>query len=230
MSEIIKLIIVDDHPLIREGIKQILSFYPTLHIVGEGANGEDALALVKSTPCDLLLLDINMPSMSGIEVVRQLKQSSLSPKILLLTVENDFNTFKEAVDLQVDGYILKDSAGTTLLNAITHIYKGGSFIDQSLTKHVFHLVQDTSVEQDDTSPCHTPFEHLTTREQEVLFYISKGCSNKEIAHKLFLSEKTIRNCITLLFKKIGVKDRVQATIFALNHHIEKPSQALEKAK
>lgn len=220
MTTPIQLIIVDDHPLIREGIKQILSFHPDIHIVGEGANGEDALRLVDSTSCDLLLLDINMPCLNGIDVVRRLKSSHASPKILLLTVENDFNTLKEAIELQVDGYILKESAGTTLVDAINHIQAGGHFIDQSLTKYVFHIVQEIPPEPPEDTWDENPFSLLSPREKEVLFYISQGLSNKQIASKLFLSEKTIRNCITLLFKKIEVKDRVQATLLALSHDFE----------
>lgn len=220
MTQTIQIIIVDDHPLIREGVKQILSFYPHIHIIAEGSNGHEAIELVNLKKCDLLLLDINMPKLSGIDAVRHIRTQHPTLKILLLTVENDFHTLKEAIDLQVDGYILKDSAGTTLLSAIEHIYTGGNFIDQALTKHVFHIVQDTETEPLSSSPAEDPFDLLSDREKEVLFYISKGYSNKEIASKLYLSDKTIRNCITNIFKKINVKDRVQATIFALNHNIE----------
>lgn len=221
MSHHIKIIIVDDHPLIKEGVKQILSFYEDIHIVGEGSNGQEAINLIQNISCDILLLDINMPILNGIEVVKQLRLTHPNLKILLLTVENDFHTLKEAIHLQVNGYILKESAGTTLINAIRHIYSGGNFIDQSLTKYIFDIVQDTSSFMDNSSSIPTnPFESLSHREKEILYYISKGMSNKEIGNKLFLSEKTIRNCITGIFKKINVKDRVQATIYALNHHIE----------
>ena len=173
MGNPIKIIIVDDHPLIREGIKQILSFSEDISIVGEGCNGQEALAL------------------------------------------------------QVNGYILKDSAGTTLIDAIKHIHAGNVFIDQSLNKHIFHLVQEasstgsiTSEPSPDTSVLDSSnplsLNELSDRQKAILYLISRGLSNKEIASQLFLSEKTIRNNITLLFKKINVKDRVQATQFVLN--------------
>lgn len=221
MPEHIKIIIVDDHPLIKEGVKQILSFYEDIHIVGEGSNGKEALDLIQNIPCDMLLLDINMPILNGIEAVKQLRLTHPNLKILLLTVENDFHTLKEAIHLQVNGYILKESAGTTLINAIRHIHSGGNFIDQALTKYIFHIVQDAPSIIDtciDTSL--DPFTSLSQREKEILYYISKGMTNKEIGSKLFLSEKTIRNCITGIFKKLDVKDRVQATIYALNHNID----------
>lgn len=221
MSQPIRIIIVDDHPLIKEGVKQIISFYDDLIVVGEGNNGMEALELVSKLPCDLLLLDINMPKLNGIEVLKKLKVSHPQLKILLLTVENDLHTLKEAIAHKVDGYILKESAGSTLINAIRHIHSGEHFIDQPLTKHIFQLVEkvpDSAAPVKDVAS--EAITSLSPREKEILFYISKGYTSKQIGSKLFLSEKTIRNCTTKLFKKINVTDRVQATIFALKHNIE----------
>lgn len=222
MSQSIEMLIVDDHSLIREGIKQILSIYPEIKIVGEASNGLEAVEFIKTHTCQFILLDINMPVMNGIEAVKNIRFTHPDLKILLLTVENDFHTLKEAINLQVDGYILKESAGTTLINAIRHISSGGNFIDQTLTKYVFHIVQNTSCLQSppEQNLDDTPFGHLSEREKEILLYMSKGMTNKQIGSKLFLSEKTIRNCVTGLFKKLEVKDRVQATVYALNHNID----------
>ena len=218
MTQKIKIIIVDDHPLIKEGLKQILSFYPDIEIVSEGSNGSEAISIVSETSCDILLLDINMPVMSGLDALKIIRQTNPYLKVLLLTVENDFGTLREAIDLKVNGYILKESAGSTLTDAIRHVYSGGNYIDQTLTKHVFNIINEPSVAKESTSKPEMPdpFSLLTEREKEILSYISKGCSNKEIESKLFLSEKTIRNTITSIFKKINVKDRVQAAIYVLN--------------
>ena len=218
MTQKIKIIIVDDHPLIKEGLKQILSFYPDIEIVSEGSNGSEAISIVSETSCDILLLDINMPVMSGLDALKIIRQTNPYLKVLLLTVENDFGTLREAIVLKVNGYILKESAGSTLTDAIRHVYSGGNYIDQTLTKHVFNIINEPSVAKESTSKPEMPdpFSLLTEREKEILSYISKGCSNKEIASKLFLSEKTIRNTITSIFKKINVKDRVQAAIYVLN--------------
>ena len=218
MTQKIQIIIVDDHPLIKEGLKQILSFYPDIEIVSEGSNGSEAISIVSETSCDILLLDINMPVMSGLDALKIIRQTNPYLKVLLLTVENDFGTLREAIDLKVNGYILKESAGSTLTDAIRHVYSGGNYIDQTLTKHVFNIINEPSVAKESTSKPEMPdpFSLLTEREKEILSYISKGCSNKEIASKLFLSEKTIRNTITSIFKKINVKDRVQAAIYVLN--------------
>ncbi|WP_036931364.1 response regulator transcription factor [Proteocatella sphenisci] len=219
MTQKIKIIIIDDHPLIKEGLKQILSFYPDIEIVSEGSNGGEAISIVNNTSCDILLLDINMPVMSGLDALKLIRETHPYLKVLLLTVENDFGTLKEAIDLKVNGYILKESAGSTLTDAIRHVYSGGNYIDQTLTKYVFNIINEPSNNKEHATKLESadPFCLLNEREEEILRYISKGLTNKEIAGKLFLSEKTIRNTITSIFKKINVKDRVQATIFVLNN-------------
>jgi len=228
MNQPIKIIIVDDHPLIKEGIKQILSFYDDIHIVGEGCNGQEALELANNTPCDLLLLDINMPVLNGIEVVRKLKVSHPQLPILLLTVENDYHTIKEAISLNINGYILKESAGSTLVTAIRQIHTGEHFIDSTLTKTLFTLIQDSPLTNTSVVPIEPslqeahPLHTLSLREKEILTHLSKGLTNKEIGAKLFLSEKTIRNSLTKIFKKIDVKDRVHAKAFALEHQVHLP--------
>ena len=147
MTQKIKIIIVDDHPLIKEGLKQILSFYPDIEIVSEGSNGSEAISIVSETSCDILLLDINMPVMSGLDALKIIRQTNPYLKVLLLTVENDFGTLREAIDLKVNGYILKESAGSTLTDAIRHVYSGGNYIDQTLTKHVFNIINDYQNDQ-----------------------------------------------------------------------------------
>ena len=221
MTQPIRIIIVDDHPLIKEGIKQILSFYDDMLIVGEGSNGQEALDLIHTTPCDILLLDINMPIMTGLEVVKQLNEEHIELPILLLTVENDYHTLKEAIDLHINGYMLKESAGVTLISAIREIYQGGHFIDPALTKVLFTLVQGSPLSNKPAASLQStsPIAELSLREKEILSYLVKDLTNKEIASRLFLSEKTIRNSLTKLFKKLEVTDRMEAKAFALKHSI-----------
>ena len=210
----IKLIIVDDHDLIREGLNRILSFEDDLVILGEGKNGMEALDLIKALTPDIVLLDINMPVMDGIETLKKIKEYSKDTKVVMLTVENDRRTINEAIDIGADAYVLKESAGSEITNAIRLVYNGEKYIDKALVKVIFSNIKNNFNREKNI------LDTLTDRELNILFEISTGLRNKEIAEKLFLSEKTIKNYVTNVFRKICVEDRVQATIFAINNNIE----------
>lgn len=213
-NEVIKILVADDHDLIREGLKRILSFEKDMEVVAEAENGEKALRLIKLHEPDVVLLDCNMPLMSGIEVLERIKQHENSTKIIMLTVENDRKTIHTAIDIGADGYMLKDSAGTEIVNAIRIVDKGEKYIDKSLVSLLF---SDLKNKDKKTA---SVLDKLSKREIEVLIKISKGLSNKEIGEQLFLSEKTIKNYATNLFRKINVEDRVQATILAIQNNID----------
>lgn len=210
----IKLIIVDDHDLIREGLNRILSFEDDLVILGEGKNGKEGLELIKILTPDIVLLDINMPEMNGIETLKKIKEYSKDIKVVMLTVENDRRTINEAIDIGADAYVLKESAGSEITNAIRLVHSGEKYIDKALVKIIFSDIKNNFNKEKSI------LDSLTDRELNILFEISTGLRNKEIAEKLFLSEKTIKNYVTNVFRKISVEDRVQATIFAINNNIE----------
>lgn len=217
MENIIKVIVVDDHSLIREGLNRIISFEEDLMITGEFPNGEELLKSIDIKECNVVLLDINMPIKSGIETLRELKAMSNEIKVVMLTVENDRKTIMQAIELGADAYILKESAGAEVVNAIRNVYEGEKYIDKSLIKVMFSdFKKDSNIKNNEKDN----LNFLTNRELNILFEISRGLKNKEIAEKLFLSEKTIKNYITSIFKKIEVEDRVQATIFAIRNNIE----------
>lgn len=210
----IKLIIVDDHDLIREGLNRILSFEEDLDILGEGRNGNEGLGLIKELKPNVVLLDINMPIMDGIETLKSIKAYSKDIKVVMLTVENDRRTINKAIDIGADAYVLKESAGSEITNAIRLVNNGEKYIDKALVKIIFSDIKNNFNKEKNA------LDSLTDRELNILFEISSGLRNKEIAEKLFLSEKTIKNYVTNVFRKIGVEDRVQATIFAINNNIE----------
>lgn len=217
MENVIKVTVVDDHSLIREGLNRIISFEEDLMITGEFSNGEELLKNIDIGECNVVLLDINMPIKSGIETLKELKSISNELKVVMLTVENDRKTIMQAIELGADAYILKESAGAEVVNAIRNVYEGEKYIDKSLIKVMFSdFKKDASVKNNEKDN----LIFLTNRELNILFEISRGLKNKEIAEKLFLSEKTIKNYITSIFKKIEVEDRVQATIFAIRNNIE----------
>ena len=212
-ENLIRISIADDHDIIRQGLKRIISFQEDLSIVSEAENGEIALSMLKLYETDVLLLDFNMPLLNGIEVLKIIKQQENNLKVIMLTVENDRKTLHEAIDIGADGYLLKDSAGTEIVNAIKTVFNGEKYIDKSLVSLLFSDIKSSNKIKISILDC------LTKREVEVLMEISKGLSNKEIGDVLYLSEKTVKNYATNLFRKINVDDRVQAAILAINNNI-----------
>lgn len=218
MENKIKVVVADDHDLIREGLNRIISFEDDLLICEKFKNGKEVIDYIELNDVpDVILLDINMPYVNGLEVLRVLKEKYKSIKIIMLTVENDKKTIVEAMDIGADGYILKESAGSDIVTAIRRVYNGESYLDKSLLNIMFNEIKN---EKELTDERKEITKILTNREISILKEISKGLKNKEIAEKLFLSEKTVKNYITSLFKKIGVEDRVKATLFAINHNIK----------
>lgn len=209
-----KIIIGDDHDLIRLGLNRILKLEEDFEVLGEGQNGKEVLELIEKETPNIVLLDINMPGLNGIETLRTIKRNWQKIKVIMLTVENDKKTINEAIDIGADGYVLKESAGSEIVNAIKVVCSGDKYIDKSLVNMLFSTIKKSDYSKKSL------LEELTHRELEILMYISKGYRNKEIGEVLFLSEKTIKNYITNIFRKLNVEDRVQATIFALNNDIE----------
>lgn len=217
MENKIKVVVVDDHDLIREGLNRIISFEEDLLICEKLKNGKEVMEyLDENNVPDVILLDINMPYMNGIEALRLLKERYKELKVIMLTVENDKKTILEAMDMRADGYILKESAGSDIVTAIRRVYNGENYIDKSLINIMFTGIKN-EIELTDERKEITKI--LTKREISILKELSKGLKNKEIAEILFLSEKTVKNYITGIFKKIGVEDRVKATLFAIKHNI-----------
>lgn len=210
----IKILIADDHDIIRQGLKRIISFEEDMDIVCEAENGEKALKVLSEKDIDIVLLDCNMPIMNGIQVLEKIKEKGDIIKVIMLTVENDRKTITEAINIGADGYVLKESAGTEIVNAIRIVNKGEKYIDKSLVSILFSDIKIKNRKEVSV------LDNLSKRECEVLIKISKGLSNKEIGEQLYLSEKTIKNYATNIFRKINVKDRVQATIFAIENNTE----------
>lgn len=210
----IRLLIADDHDIIRQGLKRIISFEEDMEIAAEAENGEKTLKLTKLMKPDVVLLDCNMPVMNGIEVLESIKHMDERTKVIMLTVENDSKVIHSAIDIGADGYMLKDSAGEEIVSAIRQVNMGEKYIDKSLVSLLFTDIKNKSKK----NVC--VLDSLSRREVEVLIKISKGLSNKEIGEQLYLSEKTIKNYATNLFRKINVEDRVQATILAIQNNID----------
>ena len=209
----IEIIIADDHMMIREGLKQLLELDGTMKVIAEANDGEECLNLLnKKIHPDILLLDINMPKKNGIEVLEYIKQNKIPVKVLILTVHNEVEYLLKADDIGIDGYLLKDSSYDELKEAIDVIISGNTYIQPSLLPALNESMEDYALDKE-------KIEWLTKRELDVLRLISKGCSNKKISDELTISERTVKNHISHIFRKIDVEDRTQAAVFAIRNKI-----------
>lgn len=207
-----KVMIADDHSLIREGIKQLLEFDGSIEVVSEAANGVECLDKLENHIPDILLLDINMPEKNGLEVLDEIKKKEYDVKVLILTVHNELEYLLRAVDIGVDGYILKDSESAELKRAIRSIMSGENYIQASLIPALNNRLANRDIDKD-------KIDSLTSRELEVLIQVANGMINKEIATSLNISERTVKNHVSNIFKKIDVSDRTQAAVFAIKNNI-----------
>lgn len=207
-----KVMIADDHSLIREGIKQLLEFDGSIKVVAEAANGIECLDILEDSIPDILLLDINMPEKNGLEVLDEIKKKEYDVKVLILTVHNELEYLLKAVDIGVDGYILKDSKSAELKRAIQSVLSGENYIQASLIPALNNRLANRDIDKD-------KIDSLTSRELEVLIQVANGMINKEIATSLNISERTVKNHVSNIFKKIDVSDRTQAAVFAIKNNI-----------
>ena len=210
----INIMIADDHAMMREGIKQLLEFDGMVKVIAEASDGNECLSVLKTVRPDVLLLDINMPNINGIEVLEELRNKRDDLKILILTVHNEVEYLVKAVDIGVNGYILKDSESAELKKAIEAIVNGENFIQPDLIP----LLNARLIKRDTDKD---KIEQLTKREREVLIQVANGMFNKEIANSLLISERTVKNHISSIFKKIEVSDRTQAAVFAIRNNLIK---------
>ena len=210
----INVMLTDDHVLIREGIKHLLEFDGSIKVIEEANDGVECLEKLKKVTPDVLLLDINMPNMNGIEVLEELKNSNSSVKVLMLTVHSEVEYLVKAVDIGANGYILKDSGSTELKQAINAIVNNDSYIQANLIPALNSRLINRDIDKE-------KLETLTKRELEILTQVAGGMFNKEIAINLNISERTVKNHISNIFKKIDVSDRTQAAVFAIRNNIVK---------
>lgn len=207
----IRLMLVDDHAVLRDGLRNIISVVEDIEVVGEAVSGEDALIQVEKCQPDLILMDINMPNKNGVEVTGILKKKYPRIKILVLTMHSHEEYFMSAIREGADGYLLKDAPSDQVVEAIRTVARGESVIHPSMTRKLLAFHQQKQTEQEDTS--------LTEREREVLICLVEGLSNKEIADRLFISDKTVKIHVSKIFKKLNVKSRSQVVIHAVQRQL-----------
>ncbi|NLY46296.1 MAG: response regulator transcription factor [Tissierella sp.] len=211
----IRLMIVDDHRLFREGIKKILSDTKDIVVVGEASDGESAIMNMDIYNPDIILLDIVMPHMNGIETLSKIKDLGIKSKVIILSAYSNKKNIIESIKIGANGFITKDNDSESLINVIRNVYSGETYLQPSLGK----ILRENIGEEFPNDIDIEKIETLSKREYEILTLIANGYNNKAIGKELFISEKTVKNHITSIFKKIEVEDRVQAVIFAYTNEI-----------
>jgi len=213
----ISIVLVDDHDLMRQGLSQIIELEDDLTVIGMANDGESAIETVRKLNPDIVLLDINMPNMNGIEALKRIKSLNVTSKVIMLTIHDNREYLIETVKIGAEGYILKDADAQDLYRAIRNVHIGQNYIHPSISSQLAHdfIIGEklNSKEQDNKT-------NLTNRELEVLLLIADGMNNKDIAETLFISEKTVKNHVSSIFKKIDVNDRTQAAIYAFKHSLK----------
>lgn len=210
----VHIMIADDHSMIREGLKNLLELDGDIEVIAEAVDGDDCLKKLETIKPEVLLLDINMPKKNGLEVLQALKARRSKLKVLVLTVHNEIEYLMKAVDIGVNGYILKDSESAELKKAILTITQGETYIQPSLIPALNSKMIEKNQDEE-------RIDVLTRRELEVLKLLAVGMYNKEVAEKLNISERTVKNHVSNIFKKLEVTDRTQAAVFAIRNNLIK---------
>ncbi len=209
--EPISILIVDDHTLMRQGLRRILE-EAGMKVVGEAENGKQAVELAGSLDSDVILMDIQMPEMDGIEATRKIKEADSEGTVVMLTMHEEEQFLFEAIKAGAIGYLLKSRAPQELIQVIKAAKDGLSLLQPSMASKLLHEFSNIQKHEDEKAK---HYEALTSREKEVLACIAKAMSNKEIAAQLFISDKTVKNHLSHIFRKLHINDRTSAALMAV---------------
>ncbi|WP_209121577.1 response regulator transcription factor [Alkalihalobacillus sp. BA299] len=224
-EKLIRIVIIDDHQLFREGVKRILAMEDHFDVVAEGDDGEQALALVEEHQPDVILMDINMPKVNGMEATRELIQKYPDVKVLILSIHDDESYVTHVLKTGAAGYLLKEMDANALIQAVKVVGEGGAYIHPKVTHN---LIKDyrrlANEDETDSSEIgyreveyRKPLHILTRRECEVLQLMTDGYSNRMIGEALFISEKTVKNHVSNILQKMSVNDRTQAVVESIKN-------------
>ncbi|MFE5428488.1 response regulator [Peribacillus simplex] len=216
------IIIIDDHQLFREGVKRILDFESSFDVVAEGDDGSEAMDLVETHKPDVVIMDINMPNMNGIEATKMLVNRYPETKVIILSIHDDENYVQHALKTGAQGYLLKEMDADALIDAVRVVAEGGSYLHPKVTHNLVKEYRRLAAEEGADHSVHTieirrPLHLLTRRECEVLQLLADGKSNRAIGETLYISEKTVKNHVSNILQKMNVNDRTQAVVLAIKN-------------
>lgn len=229
MNKMIRILLIDDHHIFREGVKKIIEMEKDFTVVGEGSDGEEALELVEKLKPDVILMDINMPKMNGVEATSAIFERSPDSKIIILSIHDEEAYVYKTLQSGANGYLLKEMDVDSLIEAVRVVAAGGAYIHPKVTGKLIEEFRRMKREEeaglgyysDSVSVKPTeyrlPYHLLTKRECEVLQLMAEGKSNRAIGELLFISEKTVKNHVSNVLQKMGVQDRTQAVVEAIKN-------------
>ncbi|MFC5369222.1 response regulator [Arcanobacterium bovis] len=225
-DHIIRVALVDDQNLVRSGFSMVIDSQPDMEVVLEASDGEQALERIALIPADVILMDVRMPNMNGLDATEQIVNSrfvhGVEPKIIILTTFDVDEYVMRAIEVGASGFLLKDAPPNEMLTAIRTVFRGDAVIAPSSTKRlVAHLATEASYTKAIVPEL---LDDLSDREREVLYHAARGLSNGEIAEELFLAEATVKTHIGRIFAKLGARDRVQAVVMAYQAGLVKPGE------
>lgn len=216
-----KIIIIDDHQLFREGVKRILDFEDTFEVVAEGDDGSEVLELYEEHQPDVVLMDINMPQMNGVDATEELLKVWPAAKVIILSIHDDGSYVTHALKTGALGYMLKEMDADEIIEAIKVVSVGGSYLHPKVTHNLVEEFKRLSERENkgafQQAEIRRPYHLLTKRESEVLQLLTDGQSNRTIGETLFISEKTVKNHVSSILQKMGANDRTQAVVSAIKN-------------
>ncbi|HEY5158052.1 MAG TPA: response regulator transcription factor [Anaerolineales bacterium] len=209
-----RILLVDDHEVVRLGLKSLLERHPQFDVVGEASSAREAMEIINNTHPDVVVMDIRLPGTSGIEACEEITGRFPETKVIMLTSYAEDEMLFSAIRAGASGYILKQIGGEDLVRALEAVGRGEAMLDPTVTQRVFQEVR-RAVKEEEASA----FAHLSQQEKHVLLLVSEGKTNREIAKALFLGEGTVRNYVSSILSKLGVNNRAEAAAYAVQHNL-----------
>ncbi len=210
----VRILLADDHPIFRDGVRRLLEQEDSVVIVGEASNGNECVSMLSKLKPDILLLDLRMPDKDGLAVLEEVNFDSIGTRVIVLTATEDDNDVVRAMRLGARGVVLKQSATDLLLKSILKVQSGEIWLDNRMTAEVMRAFSKSS----ESGPRREK-PLLSDREREIVQLVAQGFRNREIGEKLFISEQTVKNHLHNIFDKLGVSDRLELALYALHHRI-----------
>lgn len=215
-ERVIRVVLADDHPIVRDGLRKLLSLEDDIQVVGEASDGHEVVRVVQETSPDIVVLDLRMPNLDGLGALQALQTLDIRPKVIVLTASEDKNEFVQAMKLGCSGIVLKQTAPELIVKSVRKVYAGEIWLDSHTTAAVMRqFAQPTDVmgAQPARGRERSP---LSQREREIVTLVAQGYKNREMAEKMFISEQTVKNHLHNIFDKLGVSDRLELALYAIH--------------